>query len=130
MVRTYWVYIMTNRSGTLYTGVTGDLDKRVYEHRQRLVPGFTSRYQIDRLVHAEPFAEVRDAIAREADQGVGEIEEAGADRAIESRVARSWRGLVRAGLARRCHAERSEASRLKRTVVAEYRDSSPAGGSE
>jgi putative endonuclease len=64
-VRTYWVYIMTNRSGTLYTGVTGDLARRVYEHRQRLVPGFTSRYQLDRLVHAEPFSEVRDAIARE-----------------------------------------------------------------
>ena len=63
--RSYWVYVMTNRSGTLYTGVTGDLTRRVYEHRHRLVPGFTARYQIDRLVHAEPFVDVRDAIARE-----------------------------------------------------------------
>ena len=62
---TYWVYIMTNRSGTLYTGMTGDLARRVHEHRHRLVPGFTSRYRIDCLVHAEWFAEVRDAIARE-----------------------------------------------------------------
>jgi putative endonuclease len=64
-MRTYWVYIMTNRSKTLYTGVTGDLARRIYEHRHRLVPGFTSRYHIDRLVHAESFSEVRDAIARE-----------------------------------------------------------------
>jgi len=62
---TYWVYIMTNRSRTLYTGVTGDLARRVYEHRNHLVPGFTSRYKIDRLVHAESISEVRGAIARE-----------------------------------------------------------------
>jgi putative endonuclease len=56
---------MTNKSGTLYTGATGDLARRVHEHRQRLIPGFTSRYGIDRLVYAEPFADARDAIARE-----------------------------------------------------------------
>lgn len=64
-MRTYWVSIMTNRSGTLDTGVTGDLARRVYEHRHRLIPGFTTRYRIDRLVYAEAFDEVRDAIARE-----------------------------------------------------------------
>jgi putative endonuclease len=64
-MKTHWVYIMTNRSRTLYTGATGDLPRRVYEHRHRLVSSFTSRYHIDRLVHAEPFPEVRDAIARE-----------------------------------------------------------------
>ena len=64
-MRTYWVYIMTNQSGTLYTGVTGDLSRRVQEHRQRLVPGFTKQYKIDRLVYAGSFPEVRDAIARE-----------------------------------------------------------------
>jgi putative endonuclease len=56
---------MTNHSGTLYTGVTGDLARRVYEHRHGRVSGFTTRYKIDRLVHAEAFSEVRDAIARE-----------------------------------------------------------------
>jgi putative endonuclease len=61
----YWVYIMTNRSGTLYTGVTGNLPRRVYEHRQRLVPGFAARSRIDRLIYTESFSEVRDAIARE-----------------------------------------------------------------
>jgi len=62
---TYWVYIMTNQSGTLYTGVTGNLLQRVYEHRHRLVPGVTTRYKIDQLIYAESFSEVRDAIARE-----------------------------------------------------------------
>jgi len=64
-MKTYWVYIMTNRSRTLYTGMTGDLPRRVHEHRHRLVSSFTSRYHIAGLVHVEPFAEVRDAIARE-----------------------------------------------------------------
>jgi putative endonuclease len=61
----YWIYIMTNRSGTLYIGVTSVLARRVYEHRHHLKPGFTSHYSIDRLIHAERFSEVRDAIARE-----------------------------------------------------------------
>jgi putative endonuclease len=56
---------MTNHSRTLYVGVTGDLARRVYEHRHRLVPGFTSRYNFDRLVHAKRYSEVRNAIARE-----------------------------------------------------------------
>jgi putative endonuclease len=47
--RTYWVYIMTNRSETLYVGVTGNLERRIHEHRYGLIPGFTSRYRIDRL---------------------------------------------------------------------------------
>jgi putative endonuclease len=56
---------MTNRSGTLYTGVTGDLARRVHEHRHQQVSSFTSRYKIDSLVRVESFSEVRDAIARE-----------------------------------------------------------------
>ena len=64
MGKTYWVYIMTNRSGTLYIGLTGNLARCVCEHRHRLIPGFTSRYRIDRLIHAEPYADLRDAIAR------------------------------------------------------------------
>ena len=50
-MREYFVYIMTNRSRTLYVGVTGDLKRRVYQHKHKLVPGFTSRYNIDRLVY-------------------------------------------------------------------------------
>lgn len=63
--RTYWVYLMASRSGALYVGVTGDLARRVGEHRARAVPGFTARYFCDRLVHAEPYRDVRDALARE-----------------------------------------------------------------
>jgi putative endonuclease len=61
----YWVYIMTNQSGTLYIGVTGNLPRRVYEHRHRLVPGFARRYKIDQLIYVESFSEVRGAIAQE-----------------------------------------------------------------
>jgi len=64
-MRTYYVYIMTNRSGTLYTGVTNDLERRVYEHKSRIGSRFTTRYKIDRLVHFETFSNVLDAIARE-----------------------------------------------------------------
>jgi putative endonuclease len=65
MSRTYWVYILASRSRNLYAGVTNDLQRRMIEHRQGLVPGFTSRYKIFRLVHCEQFADIRDAIARE-----------------------------------------------------------------
>jgi putative endonuclease len=65
MSRTYWIYILASRSRNLYIGVTNDLQRRMTEHRQRLIPGFTSRYKIFRLVHCEQFADVRDAIARE-----------------------------------------------------------------
>lgn len=63
--RTYWVYIMTNRSGTLYVGMTNDLMRRVHEHRQGQIPGFASRYKITRLIHAESCHDVVAAIARE-----------------------------------------------------------------
>jgi putative endonuclease len=65
MSRTYWVYTLASRSRNLYTGVTNDLQRRMIEHRQGLVPGFTARYRIFRLVHFEQFADIRDAIARE-----------------------------------------------------------------
>jgi putative endonuclease len=64
-MREYFVYIMTNRSGTLYTGVTRDLARRVYEHKHKLVPGFTSKYAINRLVYFESTPDVRAAIKRE-----------------------------------------------------------------
>lgn len=63
--RTYWVYIMTNRSGTLSIGMTSDLPRRVFQHRTGAMGSFTSRYRIDTLIHAEAFGEVLDAIARE-----------------------------------------------------------------
>jgi putative endonuclease len=64
-VKQYYVYIMTNRSGTLYTGVTNDLRRRVWQHKQKLVEGFTKRYNITRLVYYEETPDVNAAIARE-----------------------------------------------------------------
>lgn len=61
-----FVYILTNRpNGTLYVGVTGDLVRRVYEHREGLGEGFTKRYGLKRLVYFEPHDEVTLAIQRE-----------------------------------------------------------------
>jgi predicted GIY-YIG superfamily endonuclease len=60
------VYILTNKPhGTLYTGVTFDLARRIHEHRAKLTPGFSSRYGCHMLVWYEPFALMADAIARE-----------------------------------------------------------------
>jgi len=65
MSPTYSVYILASRSRNVYTGVTNNLERRMIEHRQGLVPGFTTRYKIFRLVHFEEFGDIRDAIARE-----------------------------------------------------------------
>ena len=61
----YFVYIMTNRSKTLYTGVTNSLMRRVREHKLRTEWGFTAKYRLDRLVYFERFDDVRNAIERE-----------------------------------------------------------------
>ena len=63
-MRTYYVYILTNRSGTLYTGVTNDLMRRLQEHRMGK-SAFTSRYKIDRAMYFEETNDVRVAIERE-----------------------------------------------------------------
>lgn len=56
---------MASRSGTLYIGVTSDICRRAYEHRHGLIPGFTSKYKIHRLVYFEEFEHADSAIARE-----------------------------------------------------------------
>jgi len=61
----YYVYIMTNKSRTLYTGVTSNLIRRVYEHKNKLIDGFTKKYNITKLVYYEVTNEVTSAIARE-----------------------------------------------------------------
>ena len=65
MAKTYCVYILASRSRALYVGVTGDLMRRIFEHRNHLVPGHTARYRITRLVHFEATEDVHSAIARE-----------------------------------------------------------------
>ncbi len=64
-MKQYYVYILTNRSRTLYTGVTNDLQRRVYEHKHKLVPGFTAKYNLTRLVYYEATPDIHAAIARE-----------------------------------------------------------------
>ncbi len=61
----YFAYIVASRSRTLYVGVTGDLRKRVFEHKQKLHEGFSATYNCDRLVWFERFTEVDHAIERE-----------------------------------------------------------------
>ena len=63
--RQYFVYIMTNRSGTLYTGMTNNIKQRVHQHKNKLIEGFTRKYNLTRLVYFETFSDVYSAIARE-----------------------------------------------------------------
>jgi putative endonuclease len=61
-----WVYFLSNRpNGTLYVGVTANLSRRVWEHREGLIRGFTKRYGLTRLVYYEPYDDIRLAIQRE-----------------------------------------------------------------
>ena len=61
----YYVYILTNHMGTLYIGVTNDLTRRLYEHREGLGGGFTKKYNLTSLVHFETTTDVTGAITRE-----------------------------------------------------------------
>jgi len=61
-----WVYIVTNKpNGTLYTGVTNNIARRAWEHREGVVDGFTKQYGLKRLVFVERHEDIRDAIRRE-----------------------------------------------------------------
>ena len=64
-MKQYYVYIMTNLARTLYIGVTNNLERRVYEHKHHLLPGFTSTYQLSRLAYYEVTSDVQAALARE-----------------------------------------------------------------
>jgi putative endonuclease len=65
-MRQFYVYILTNKKhGVLYTGVTNNLERRIYEHKRKLIPGFTCRYNLTRLVFLEETSDVTAAIARE-----------------------------------------------------------------
>ncbi len=64
-MRNSCVYILSGRSKTLYIGVTGDLLRRVYEHKHKLLDGFTKKYNLTSLVYFETFNNMQDAIQRE-----------------------------------------------------------------
>ena len=62
----YYVYLMSNSASTvLYTGVTNDLKRRVYQHKEKLVEGFTSKYNVDKLIYYEVCDSIEGAISRE-----------------------------------------------------------------
>lgn len=66
MLKQYFVYLLTNKYNTvLYAGVTNDLIKRMYQHKNKLVDGFTKKYNINKLVYYEVFSDVNEAIRRE-----------------------------------------------------------------
>jgi putative endonuclease len=70
-MKDYYVYILTNKSRTLYTGITNDLNRRLYEHKNKLIEGFTKKYNISILVYFELFNNPDDAIRREKQIKVG-----------------------------------------------------------
>ncbi len=64
-MKKYYVYIMNSPTGTLYTGMTSNLKRRVYEHKQKLREGFTKKYNVTRLAYYEETSDVQTALARE-----------------------------------------------------------------
>ena len=64
-MKQYCVYIMSNKSRRLYVGITSKLFGRVFDHKNKIIPGFTSRYKFDMLVYYEEYSQVMSAIARE-----------------------------------------------------------------
>jgi len=66
MSKQYYVYIATNwNNSVLYTGVTNNLERRMYEHRNKLLPGFTAKYNVNKLVYYNVFENPEEAIAAE-----------------------------------------------------------------
>jgi putative endonuclease len=89
--KVYGVYILTNKGDTvLYTGVTGDPKARVYPHREKLLPGFTNRYNVSKLVYYEVGRDASGAIAREK-----QIKAGSRRKKIEliNRINPAWRDL-------------------------------------
>ena len=63
--KNYYVYIMSSSNGTLYIGVSNDLVRRISEHRQGLIKGFTKKYQCYKLIYYENYSDIKQAISRE-----------------------------------------------------------------
>jgi len=87
----FYVYIMTNKANTvLYTGMTNDIRKRVYEHKQKLIEGFTKKYNVVKLVYYEAFGDCTSAIQREKQIKTGSRKKK--EELINS-INRGWRDL-------------------------------------
>jgi len=63
--KTFYVYIMASKTGTLYVGMTNNIERRVYEHKNHLILGFTDKYKVERLLHVETTSDPLSAIKRE-----------------------------------------------------------------
>jgi len=63
--KAFYLYIMSSKSGTLYVGMTNNIKRRVYEHKCRLIPGFTKKYKVERLLYIETINDPVSAIKRE-----------------------------------------------------------------
>ena len=91
MSKQYYVYIMTNmRNTVLYTGVTKHLIRRVYEHKEKLVDGFTKKYNIVKLVYYEAFEDIENAILREKQLKAGSRQK---KVQLISSINKEWRDL-------------------------------------
>ena len=65
-IKWYYVYILTNKTNsTLYIGVTNDVERRIYEHKNNLIEGFTSKYNLHKLVYLEDYRNIKEALIRE-----------------------------------------------------------------
>ena len=65
MTKKYWVYILTNKSNTLYIGITNNLRRRIHEHKNKVIKGFTKKYNINKLIYLQEFISPYEAIAAE-----------------------------------------------------------------
>ena len=91
MDKQYYVYIMTNsRNTVLYTGITNDLNRRVYEHKEKLVDGFTKKYNITKLIYYEVFEDIENAILREKQIKAGSRQK---KIDLTNRMNKGWRDL-------------------------------------
>ena len=89
----YWVYILASTSGTLYVGITDNFERRMVEHKEGLIPGFTKQYGVHRLVYFEFYSDVRNTIRREKQlKGWRRENKIALIRSTNS----SWRDLARA----------------------------------
>ena len=91
----YYVYLLTNANHTvLYTGVTNDLERRCYEHKQKKIKGFTQKYNVDKLVYFEEFDFIDVAIAREKQiKGYSRMKK----NALIDKFNKGWKDLYNAG---------------------------------
>ena len=113
--RQYYVYILTNGTRTLYVGMTNDLERRMYEHKAKLVAGFTSKYNLTWLAYYEQTSDVESAIARgEANKALAPQQENHTNRVVKPTLEGSIHGLA-LRLINDCHSRRTPTCHSERS---------------